>query len=94
MVADTGEGIVAFDAPWGEDYLAAIRRVSAAPVSQVVYSRSHYDHIGGASYLGAPVAVAHRATAEILARLADHRRPVPAVTFDREMTLGRRGLPD
>jgi glyoxylase-like metal-dependent hydrolase (beta-lactamase superfamily II) len=87
MVADTGEGIVAFDAPWGEEYLAAIRRVSPAPVTHVVYSHSHYDHIGGASHLGAAVVVAHRATAEILRRHADHRRPVPTVTFDREMTL-------
>jgi len=31
MVADTGEGLVAFDAPWGTEYAAAIRRVSAAP---------------------------------------------------------------
>jgi hypothetical protein len=31
--------------------------------------------------------VAHRATAEILARHADPRRPVPTMTFDQEMTL-------
>jgi glyoxylase-like metal-dependent hydrolase (beta-lactamase superfamily II) len=87
MVADTGEGVVAFDAPWGEEYAAAIRRVTPAPVSHVVYSHSHYDHIGGAGQFGAAVVVAHRATADILSRHADHRRPVPTVTFDREMTL-------
>jgi glyoxylase-like metal-dependent hydrolase (beta-lactamase superfamily II) len=87
MVADTADGIVAFDAPWGEEYLAAIRRVSPAPVTQVVYSHSHYDHIGGAGHLGAQVVVAHQATGEILSRHADHRRPVPTMTFDREMTL-------
>src|SRR5258706_3720419 len=52
MVADTGHGVVAFDAPWGKEYLAAIRRVSPAPVTRVVYSHSHYDHIGGAGHLG------------------------------------------
>jgi len=93
LIADTGEGIVAFDAPpWGEDYLVAIRRVSKAPVSHLVYSHAHYDHIGGAGHLGAAVVVAHRATAEIVARHADRRRPVPTLTFDREMTLDAGSL--
>src|SRR5260221_13989684 len=87
MVADTGEGIVAFDAPWGAKYLAAISPVSTAPVTHVVYSHSHYDHIGGAGHLGATEVVAQQATADILSRHADHRRPVPTVTFDREMNL-------
>src|SRR5260370_17997907 len=60
MVADTGEGIVAFDAPWGPEYVSAIRRVSPAPVTHVVYSHSHYDHIGGAGHLGAAVRVGPR----------------------------------
>jgi len=75
MVADTGDGVVAFDAPWQSEYLAAIRRVSTAPVTHVVYSHSHYDHIGGAGHLAAPTVVAHRATAGILARHAEDRRP-------------------
>jgi len=58
MVADTGDGVVAFDAPWQSEYLAAIRRVSTAPVTHVVYSHSHYDHIGGAGHLAAPTVVA------------------------------------
>ena len=87
VVAETGEGIVALDAPWGQEYLTAIRRVSPAPVTHVIYSHAHYDHIGGAGHLGAQVVVAHQATAEILGRHADRRRPVPTVTFDREMTL-------
>jgi glyoxylase-like metal-dependent hydrolase (beta-lactamase superfamily II) len=87
MVADAGDGIVAFDAPWGADYLAAIRRISAAPVTHVVYSHSHYDHIGGAGHLGALNVVAHRATGAILRRHSDQRRPVPTMTFDRELAL-------
>jgi hypothetical protein len=31
--------------------------------------------------------VAHRATAEIMGRLAGRRRPVPTVTFDQAMTF-------
>ena len=87
MVADTGEGIVAFDAPWDAEYAAAIRRIRRAQVTHVIYSHSHFDHIGGAGQLGAPTVVAHRATADILDRHADCRRPVPTLTFDREMTL-------
>jgi glyoxylase-like metal-dependent hydrolase (beta-lactamase superfamily II) len=61
--------------------------VSPAPVTHVVYSHSHYDHIGGAGHLGAQVVVAHRATVEILRRHADPRRPVPTKVFDQELTL-------
>src|SRR5260370_39038976 len=68
MVADTGEGIVAFDAPWGPEYVSAIRRVSPAPVTHVAYSHSHYDHIGGAGPLGAAGLAAHRPSAAVLGR--------------------------
>jgi glyoxylase-like metal-dependent hydrolase (beta-lactamase superfamily II) len=88
MCADTGDGVVAFDAPpWGLDHLAAIRRVSSAPVTHLVYSHSHYDHIGGAHYLGAPAIVAQSATAEILRRHDDQRRPLPTITFNDELVL-------
>jgi glyoxylase-like metal-dependent hydrolase (beta-lactamase superfamily II) len=60
MVADAGEGIVAFDAPWEAEYAAAVRRVSQAPVTHLVYSHSHYDLIGGAGHLGAAEVVAQR----------------------------------
>jgi hypothetical protein len=39
VFADTGEGIVALDAPWDQVYLAAIRRVSPAPVTPAVTGR-------------------------------------------------------
>src|SRR6266851_5535302 len=63
---------------WGAEYIAAIGRVSQAPVTHVIYSHAHYDHIGGAGHLGAQVVVAHRATAEILGRHAGRSSsPVP-----------------
>jgi len=93
MVADTGHGVVAFDAPWGKEYLAAIRRVSPAPVTRVVYSHSHYDHIGGAGHLGGAAVVAHRATAEILARHADPPRRVRRLQAEPAVLHQGVGLP-
>ncbi len=88
MCADTDDGVVVFDAPpWGPEFLAAIRRVSRAPIARIIYSHAHYDHIGAAHRLGAAEIVAHSATAAILRRHADQRRPVPTTTFDDELTL-------
>ena len=50
--------------------LRAIQDITDKPVSHVVYSHSHADHIGGAYVLGSPANVtfvAHEATAEFLA---------------------------
>jgi glyoxylase-like metal-dependent hydrolase (beta-lactamase superfamily II) len=44
----------AFDARRGKEYLAAIGRLTRAPVSHVVYSRLHYDHIGSADPQAGP----------------------------------------
>jgi glyoxylase-like metal-dependent hydrolase (beta-lactamase superfamily II) len=86
LCADTEDGVIAFDAPpWGPDHLAAIRRVSRAPITRVVYSHAHHDHIGGAHLLSPPEIVSHSATADILRRHADQRRPVPTTTFDEEL---------
>src|SRR5258708_34675265 len=73
MVADTGEGIVAFDAPWGPEYVSAIRRVSPAPVTHVVYSPSHYDHIRGPGHPRAAALGAHPATPPAPGRTPDAR---------------------
>jgi glyoxylase-like metal-dependent hydrolase (beta-lactamase superfamily II) len=88
LCADTEDGVIAFDAPpWGPDHLAAIRRVSRAPITRVVYSHAHHDHIGGAHLLSPPEIVSHSATADILRRHADQRRPVPTTTFDEELVI-------
>ena len=66
---------------------AAIAGVTDEPITHVVYSHYHHDHIGGAGQL-APGAtfVAHAATAVELERAGDPDRPVPTVTFDDETT--------
>ena len=86
----TEAGVVAVDAPPAlmDVYLEAIREVTAAPVTHLVYSHSHLDHIGGASRMppGA-VRIAHEETARTLGRRNDPRRPVPTRTFALADTL-------
>ena len=72
----------------GERYLKAIAEVTDKPITHVVYSHEHTDHIG-AAYLFPKTAVyiAQKKTAEILERRKDPRRPVPTQTFDDSYTL-------
>jgi len=83
-------GVVAVDAPpsLGANYLAAIREVTALPVTHVVYSHSHTDHIGSASLFPKSAQyIAQDETGAILRRRRDPRRPVPTVTFAKSYTL-------
>ncbi len=84
------EGVVALDPlpTLGPRYLEAIAEVTDKPVTHVVYSHEHTDHIGAASLFpkGATV-VAHAETARLLAARRDPRRPLPTVTFDDRYTL-------
>ena len=83
------ESVIAVDAPpsIGKAYLAAIREVTDKPVSHVIYSHSHDDHIGSADIFEDVTIVAHDLTAEILEERKDPARPVPTVTFDETYSL-------
>ena len=84
------EGVVAIDAPptIGANYLKAIQQVTDKPITHVIYSHSHTDHIG-AAYLFPETAeyIAQEETANILARRQDARRPLPTQTFQDQYTL-------
>lgn len=83
-------GVVVIDAPpaYAAHIPRAIAEVSDRPVTHVVYSHSHSDHIGGAKSLGGrPVIVAHEETLRLLKRAADPNRPPPTVTFSDRYTL-------
>ncbi len=83
-------GVVIVDAPpsYADHILKGIREVTEKPVSHLIYSHAHIDHIGGARALGdVPIIVAHQETKRLLARADDSNRPLPTVTFQDSYTL-------
>ena len=90
MFLTTGEGVVVVDAPpsIGENILNAIASVTDEPITHVIYSHTHSDHIGVASlYPEDATIIAHEAVASHLAAKNDPNRPVPTVTFTDSFTL-------
>ena len=87
------DSVIAVDAPpsLGPKMLTAIRSVTSKPVSYLVYSHSHADHIGAANVFGNAdnlTIIAHDFTAEELRLVKDNdRRPIPTITFDGNYTL-------
>lgn len=80
------ESVVAIDAPpsiGGESVLRAIRDVTDKPISHVIYTHYHGDHIGHADvYPGDAIRIGQTETARLLERFEDPRRPPVQVTFD------------
>ncbi|HWA16813.1 MAG TPA: MBL fold metallo-hydrolase, partial [Gemmatimonadales bacterium] len=88
------KGVVVVDAPptYAQYLREAIASVTLKPVTHVVYSHSHQDHIGGVTALGGhPIIIAQEETAKLLARAADPKRPLPTVTFKDHYTLNVGG---
>jgi glyoxylase-like metal-dependent hydrolase (beta-lactamase superfamily II) len=95
MFIRTGNGIIAVDAPpaLGENLLAAMEDVTDEPVTHVVYSHWHADHIGAALVYGPKVKIiAHEKTKELLERFPDRYRPLPTETFSKDSTLDVNGV--
>jgi glyoxylase-like metal-dependent hydrolase (beta-lactamase superfamily II) len=94
MFLVTSAGVIACDAPpsLGANHLKAIAEITDRPVTHLVYSHEHVDHIAGAHLFPEDVTIiGHRRTAELLAFRKDVRRPVPSVTFDGTYTLEHGG---
>jgi glyoxylase-like metal-dependent hydrolase (beta-lactamase superfamily II) len=96
MFMVTDEGVVAIDAPptLGDKYLKAIAEVTDKPISHVIYSHAHLDHIGAAGIFPKNATyIAQQETANELQRamsVATNKSvvpPVPTVTFPKNMTL-------
>ena len=90
MFLTTGEGVIIVDAPpnTGEKLLAAVTSVTDEPITHVIYSHTHKDHIGAAGlYPDGATIIAHEETAAHLTAKADPDRPLPTQTFSDSMTL-------
>ncbi|KAK4068687.1 uncharacterized protein Triagg1_7047 [Trichoderma aggressivum f. europaeum] len=87
----TPKSVIMVDAPptTGENILAAIRSVTHLPISHLVYSHFHADHIGAAYLLAKKgvTIVAHELTEYELTITPDPTRPLPHVTFKGSHTL-------
>ena len=84
------DGVVVIDAPpsYAAHITAAIAELTDKPITHVVYSHVHTDHIGGVTSLGGhPVIIAQAETNRLLARANDPSRPPATVTFDTEYRL-------
>ncbi len=90
MFLTTGEGVIAVDAPpsMGQNILAAISSVTDEPITHVIYSHTHNDHIAAASvYPDDAIIIAQDATTAHLAGKNDPNRPIPTQSFADSMTL-------
>lgn len=90
MFLTTGQGVIAIDAPpsIGENYLNAIAEVTDEPITHVIYSHAHNDHVGSMSMFPNDAAyIAHQKIAETLAKRNDPNRPLPSITFEDKYTL-------
>ncbi|KAL2062872.1 hypothetical protein VTL71DRAFT_5944 [Oculimacula yallundae] len=84
------KGVIVVDCPptIGHMLLWAIGNVTSIPITHVVYSHSHADHIGGVTLFGSKVTtIAHFETARYLTLTPDPNRPVPKITFKDSYTL-------
>ncbi|KAL8951869.1 MAG: hypothetical protein Q9222_002175 [Ikaeria aurantiellina] len=85
------ESVLVVDAPpsIGHKLLKGIRSVTDMPISHVVYSHAHADHIGAAYLLNGDnvTFIAHEETEAALARVNDTTRPAPNITFTDDLTL-------
>jgi glyoxylase-like metal-dependent hydrolase (beta-lactamase superfamily II) len=91
MFITTGQGVIAVDAPQplGERYIQAIEETTDEPITHMIYSHGHQDHVGAAGQIFSDdiTYIAQRQTADVLANASDPNRPVPDIAFDDEYTL-------
>ncbi len=84
------KGVIAVDAPptIGENYIKAIADVTKNPITHLVYSHSHTDHIGGSAFFPKNIEIiAQKETYTILKKRNDPRRRMPTKFFDTKLVV-------
>jgi glyoxylase-like metal-dependent hydrolase (beta-lactamase superfamily II) len=90
MVHETGVVVVDAPPPYAQLILKAIAEVTKKPVTHLIYSHAHIDHIGGTKSLNlskTTAIIAHEETKRLLDRARDPNRPIPTITFKDKYTL-------
>ncbi|MGD1837835.1 MAG: MBL fold metallo-hydrolase [Nitrososphaeraceae archaeon] len=96
MFMVTNEGVIAIDAPpsIGKNYLKAISEVTDKPITHLIYSHAHIDHIGAAGIFPTNITIiAHEETLAELERAKNVAvntsmvPPIPTETFSNNYTL-------
>jgi glyoxylase-like metal-dependent hydrolase (beta-lactamase superfamily II) len=92
----TDEGVVAVDAPpsIGKNYLKAISEITEKPITHVIYSHAHIDHIGAAGmfpknaiFIAQEETAAELQRAKTISTNASTIPPIPTETFSNNYTL-------
>ncbi len=86
----TGAGVIVVDAPrsLAPKLLEAIASVTSEPVTHLVYSHSHADHVAAAGVLPKGITiVGHVLTKRFLEQAKDPARPLPTITFQDDYAL-------
>ncbi|HEY1394149.1 MAG TPA: MBL fold metallo-hydrolase, partial [Methylibium sp.] len=84
------DGVIACDAPptLGLSYPAAIAEVTPLPVTHLIYSHEHVDHIGASTVFPAGIEIiASQATARLLRERNDPLRRLPTRTFQDRLDV-------
>ena len=90
MVYENGVVIVDAPPPLQQYILKAIAEVTNKPITHLIYSHAHIDHIGGAKSLNLSnrtIIIAHEETKRLLLRAKDSNRLPPTVTFNDKYLL-------
>jgi glyoxylase-like metal-dependent hydrolase (beta-lactamase superfamily II) len=95
LVMEHDDGVVVVDAPptlgpefLGGNILKAVREISDKPITHVIYSHHHRDHIGAANVFPDDVTIiAQRECAAYVESAEDPQRPAPTVVFEDSYTL-------
>lgn len=101
MAVLTKKGVMLVDAPEPLPFfpplnvVAAIAEITDKPITHMIYSHAHTDHIGGAGAVKAAFPnvkiIAHKLTDEVLKAAKDPRRPRPTATFANQRSVQNGG---